>query len=69
VRFQQPIHIFAVSFTLTITALLTAYFTSSIVTMCRQMSPSAMLPGQEKFMTESIRLNLFVKEGAYKDAY
>ncbi len=31
IRFQQPIHIFTVSFTLTAAAFLTAYFTSSIV--------------------------------------
>ena len=41
-RFQQPIHIFAVSFTLTITAFLTAYFTSSIVARCRQREQELM---------------------------
>ena len=42
VRFQQPIHIFAASFILTTTALLTAYFASSIVAKCRQRERELM---------------------------
>ena len=54
VRFQQPIHIFTVSFTLTTTALLTAYFASSIVARCRQ--------GQRELMEANLSCEVRAQE-------
>jgi len=42
VRFQQPIHVFVASFTLTTTALLTAYFASTIVAKLRERGRELM---------------------------
>ena len=42
VRFQQPIHVFTASFTLTTTAFLTAYFASSIVARLRERGRELM---------------------------
>jgi signal transduction histidine kinase len=64
VRFQQPIHIFAASFTLTTTALLTAYFASSIVAKCRQRERELMESRRscEDRAQECAKLNVGLRE-------
>ena len=63
-RFQQPIHIFAVSFTLTTTAFLTAYFASSIVARCRQREGELMEARRrcEEKARECRKLNIELKK-------